>query len=155
VFFVSSTPQYRHCSGNSHTINWQSWRSGARRDMYHVHTSTLWTAMHRVCTYIFFFHGRDHFTLQRDFIQSGRAKAISACGRVASTLLAACLCGTAYCCLTKHQNHPCRISCFMKTLTLYIYLCQGCIVMSFVILHPSLITGLFNGAFQEHGLQVL
>jgi hypothetical protein len=35
------------------------------------------------------FHARDHFKLQADFIQSGSAKMICACGRVTSTLLVA------------------------------------------------------------------
>jgi hypothetical protein len=43
-------------------------------------------AMHHI---YFFFMQEFTFTLQRDFIQSSRAKAISACGRVTSTLLVA------------------------------------------------------------------
>lgn len=70
-------------------------------------------------SYIFFFMPEFTFTLQRDFIQSSRAKAISACGRVTSMLL---VCrphvwkSTSYWRLTKHQNHPCAMACFMKTL---------------------------------------
>jgi hypothetical protein len=51
-----------HSTEQSHQET-ESWRLQTRRDAYHVHTRTLWTAMH----HIYFFHARVHLHTTKGF----------------------------------------------------------------------------------------
>lgn len=54
--------------------NWHSWRLQTRRDTYHVHTRTLWTAMHHI---YFFFHARVHFHITKGFYSKQQSESNS------------------------------------------------------------------------------
>lgn len=83
IFITSSSPQCRLCSKNSEQTTDCFLMTMALKGVHTLSRKRL-TGMHPII-----FHARDHFKLQADFIQSGSAKMICACGRVTSTLLVA------------------------------------------------------------------
>ena len=86
IFIISSSsssPQCRLCSNKPEQTTNCFLTTLALIGIHTLIRKRL-TGMHPII-----FHARDHFKLQADFIQSGSAKMICACGRVTSTLLVA------------------------------------------------------------------